>query len=123
MSKSKFIDDPQAIHFQMQFLDKDGGGSYRYFSAMPGEDIGHKAELQANEYLAGVQQRAFCGYSNPIKTVAVVQYDRNTKAPIKGGIKFKVRLSHTRISDRSGTYVVPSYLSDDVPERKEKSKP
>ena len=114
MSVSKFSDDPSAIHFQIRFLDKDGGGSYRYFSALPSDSIGQKAELIANEYLASVQERAFCGYSNPVKIAQVVQYNRKVNRPVRGGIKFKVRLSVTLVRSAGSLYEVPSYFADEI---------
>ena len=105
MSKSKFSDDPKAKHFQIRFV-KDGGGSYYYFSALPEENIGEKAAQVADEQylIPGYENAHFrsFGYFKPIKTAAVVQWDREKKAVMKGGIKFKIRLSHIQFTYTSG---------------------
>lgn len=80
MSKSKLSDDSKAIHFQIRFENKDGGGTYRHFSAMPKEDIGQKAADIANvEYLEKGYENSFFGGFKPLKSAQVVQYDRHTK--------------------------------------------
>lgn len=105
MSKQKFSDDPKAKHFQIRFV-KDGCGSYYYFSALPKEDVGEKAAEVANvEYLQrgyeNAQLRSF-GHFRPIKTVSVVEWDREKKNPMKGGIKFKIRLAFFQATYNSG---------------------
>lgn len=90
----KFIDDPKAMHFQIRF-EKDGCGSYYYFSVMSYKEIGPKAaEVANNEYLQKqyVNASTFWPY-NPMKSAKVIQYDKDNNIAFKGGIKFKIRLS------------------------------
>lgn len=113
MSKSKFIDDPKAMHFQIRFCDKDGFGTFRYFSAMTHKEIGPKAEEVANaEYL----QRGydFC-YFKPLRSAQVVQYDRVKHETLRGGIKFKIRLSFVQAIFGSGRKERSEwYKADDI---------
>lgn len=106
MSKSKFIDDPKAMHFQLRFVDKSGCGSFAYFSVLTKKEIGQKAEDVANEeYLQrGYDNASFqsFGYFKPLKSVQVVQYDREKHQALKGGIKFKLRLSFFQATYMSG---------------------
>lgn len=106
MSKSKFSDDPKAMHFQIRFTDKSGCGSFCYFSALSEKEIGPKAEETANEqYLQrgydNAQFRSF-GYFKPMRSAQVVQYDRAKQQALKGGIKFKIRLSFFQATYMSG---------------------
>lgn len=122
MSKSKFSDDPKAIHFQIRFVDKYGFGSFYYFSALPKEDIGQKAADVANvEYLEkGYENANFrsFGYFKPMKSAAVVQYDRNTKEAMRGGIKFKIRLSFVQATYTSGRKEITEwYVADEIKEK------
>ena len=102
----KFLDDPDAMHFQIRNVDKDGGGSFYYFSVLPGEDIGKKAgEVATEEYLKkGYENASFrsFGYFKPRRSMKVVQYDRQKKDVMKGGIKFSVRLSFVQATYNSG---------------------
>jgi hypothetical protein len=104
--KSKFSDDPKAKHFQIRFCDKDGCGSFYYFSALPKENIGEKAVDIANvEYLQKEYENAHFrsfGAFTAIKIVAVVQYDREKKGTLKGGIKFKIRLKFVQYTLGNG---------------------
>jgi hypothetical protein len=124
MSKSKFSDDPKAIHFQIRFV-RDGGGSYYYFSALPKEDIGQKAADVANEeYLnKGYENAQFAsfGYFKPIKSAPVVQWDREKKAPMKGGIKFKIRLFFFQATYASGRKERTEWYQADEIESKPKA--
>lgn len=118
MGQSKLSDDPKAIHFQIRFV-KDGCGSYFYFSTLPKEDIGEKAcELANSEYLKrGYDNASFrsFGYFNPIKTASVVQYDRNKNGLVKGGIKFKIRLSFVQATFGNGRKeMVEWYKADEI---------
>lgn len=119
MAKSKLSDDPKAIHFQIQFV-KDGGGSYYYFSTLPKEDIGEKAANVATEdYLVRGRENDLFGTFRPIKTATVVQYDRVKGAPVRGGIKFKVRLSFVQATYSSGKKVRNEfYVADEIEQKK-----
>lgn len=106
MSVSKFSDNPKAMHFQIRFTDKYGCGSFYYFSVLPKEDIGEKAAECANtQYLEkGYENAQFSsfGYFKPMKSASVVQWDREKKAAVKGGIKFKIRLMFFKATYTSG---------------------
>lgn len=119
MSKSKFSDDPIAKHFQIRFTDKDGCGSFYCFSAMPKEDIGQKAADIANvEYLEKGYQNSFFGTFKPLKSAWVVQYDRNTKEAMRGGIKFKIRLSFVQATYTRGRKERTEwYVADEIKEK------
>lgn len=122
MSKSKFSDDPLAKHFQIRFTDKDGCGSFCYFSALPKEDIGQKAADTANvEYLEkgyeNASFRSFC-YFKPMRSASVVQYNRQTGEAIRGGIKLKIRLSFVQATYASGRKERTEwYVADEIKEK------
>ena len=106
MNRSKFSDDPKAMHFQIRFTDKSGCGSFCYLSALSEKEIGVKAEKVANEeYLQrgydNAQFRSF-GYFKPMRSAQVVQYDRVKHQAVKGGIKFRIRLSFFQATYMSG---------------------
>lgn len=106
MVKSKFSDDPKAMHFQIRFTDKSGCGSFCYFSALSKKEIGPRSEQVANEeYLQrgydNAQFRSF-GYFKPMRSAQVVQYDRVKNQALKGGIKFRIRLSFFEATYTSG---------------------
>jgi hypothetical protein len=127
MSRTKFIDNPKAKHFQIRFV-KDRCGSYFYFSALPKEDIGKKAaEVASVEYLqAGYDNSQFrsFGYFKPIKTAQVVQWDRDKKAAMKGGIKFKIRLNFFQAIYMSGRKTRDEwYEADEIPTTKLEKQP
>lgn len=125
MTKSKFSDDPKAMHFQIRFDDKNGCGTYRYFSAMTVEEARTKSELVADdEYLLpGYENANFrsFGYFKPLRSAKVVQYDRGTKEAMRGGIKFKIRLSFVQATYASGRKERAEFYKADVIEQKKKS--
>lgn len=80
--------------FQIQFVVA-GSGSYKYFETNK-DDYKEKACEIANAFIANNGgQRTFAGINSyrPIKTVNVVEYDKSINQPVKGGIKFKLKLS------------------------------
>lgn len=124
--KSNFIDHPQALHFQIQFTDKDGGGTFRYFSVMLHKEIGSTAEAVANiEYLQkGYENQSFrMSAFRPMRSAKVVEYDREKKEPLRGGIKFKIRLSFVEATFGSGRRERKEwYKADDIEVGKTKAK-
>lgn len=126
-TKSKFSDNPKAKHFQIRFV-KDECGKYCYFSVLPEEDIAGKAEDVANVgYLQnGYENATFrsFGYFKPIKTAQVVQYDREKKAAMKGGIKFKIRLCFFEATFTSGMKERSEYYkAEEIIQKKPATKP
>lgn len=104
MGKSKFSDDPKAMHFQVQFT-KDDCGSFGYFSALDTEEARAKAVEVAMEYLTkGYENARFrsFGFFEPIKTVRVAQWDRRKGEALRGGMKFKLRLSYVQATYKGG---------------------
>lgn len=125
-TKAKFSDNPKAKHFQIRFV-KDTCVRYCYFSALPKEDIGKKAAEVANvEYLQnGYENATFrsFGYFKPIKTAQVVQWDREKKATLKGGIKFKIRLSFFEAIFTSGRKERSEYyVAEEITEKQKVTK-
>lgn len=116
LKKSKFSDDPKAMHFQIRF-EKDGCGSYYYFSVLSHKEIGSKAVEVANtEYLEKqyVNASIFRPY-DPMKSAKVVQYDREKRQPLRGGIKFRIRLSFFEANfGRNKKVRDEFYVSDEI---------
>ena len=81
--------------FQLQFIDKNKSGSYKYFETDK-DDYKEKAIEVANEFHNNNGgQRLFAGFNpyKPLKTIQVVEYDKVTHKSVRGGIKFKLKFS------------------------------
>lgn len=103
------------MKFQIRFV-KDGCGSYEYFDAETLEEAHVKAEEVATEYIQKVRNREssnpmirFTGPSKMIPTVSVVEYNTETHATKRGGLKFKLTYCYVQATYRSG---LKSYLSE-----------
>lgn len=122
MNNGKFIDHPDARHFQIRFWNAKGGTTF-YFSVMPKENIGDKAEEIANElYLKrGYENASFRGiFGNfkPMKIAKVVEWDRENKGALKYGLKFKIRLQFFEATDMKGnTERREWYQADEIDEK------
>jgi hypothetical protein len=90
--------------FQIRLTDKHGCGSFLYFRARR-DSIPGGACQTANEYLEKRrdQDRMMRGvfmYTpyKPYSTVSVCEYDSEKQKAVRGGLKFKLRLSYlTRV--------------------------
>lgn len=100
---------PGVLKWQIRLIERDGCGSFLYFDATP-EEAKQKACEVANEDLAKSYKNDehnlwFQPRFKPIRTVSVVEYDRNTHSAKRKGKKFKLRLSYFLIKFRDGSQV------------------
>lgn len=103
---SKFTEGAGMRHFQIRMTDRHGCGSFLYFSAQPNK-IGEEAARVADAWMAHKLEDGLLGVFNsfkPQKSAQVVEYDRQTKHALKGGLKFKIRLLFTQIKTQSALY-------------------
>lgn len=91
--------------FQIQFTDKEGNGHYKYFHSDE-ENCRIEAENCANKDLHETRENrrhSVFNVFNPIRHPKVVEYSKEKKGPVRGGIKFKLHLTKMTLTLSDGS--------------------
>jgi hypothetical protein len=96
------------MKFQIRCVDKDGCGTFIHFDADTEESAKEQAATMANEWLKkdreNYKYNLISGFEKykPIRSIKVVQWDKERQRAVPKGIKFTMRLSSFQATFRNG---------------------
>lgn len=90
--------------FQIQFTDKEGNGYFKYFHSNE-QNCRIEAARCANaslEETRAIRRHSIFNTFTAVRNPKVVEYSKEKKGPVRGGIKFKLRLTRMTLTLSDG---------------------